>query len=405
MLQDDPLRRFDAHAAVIAAREPAIHAFAHLEVAAARASVPAQAARGPLRGAPVGVKDIFDSGDMPTAYGVPFYAGNRPATDAPIVALVRRAGGVLIGKTVTTPYANLDPTTCENPRAPGHTPGGSSSGSAAAVAAGMAPFAIGTQTGGSVIRPASYCGVAGYKPSFDLFPVSGMKTFAWSIDTVGFFAPTVDEVACFAAALSGRDLARGAARPARLGLLAVPSPDLAEPAMLEALARAGRAAEKAGVALVDLGADAALQAAWEAHATIQNYEGWRSMAGEYDRFGEAIPPLVRGDVESGRAIAADDYDAARAVVARAREAAAAIFARVDALVVPAAPGAPPAGLGSTGRALFNRLWSLLGNPAVAVPGLSDASGLPLGMQIVGPFGRDAEALAIAAWLEGVLAAA
>lgn len=396
---------FAIYADAVANREPAIGAFAHLEIAAARAALPVQAKRGPLAGLPVGVKDIFDTADMPTAYGTTLYAGHRPAADAAIVALARRAGGSIVGKTVTTPFANLDPTPCQNPRAPGHTPGGSSSGSAAAVAAGMVPFAIGTQTGGSVIRPASYCGIAGFKPSFRLLPTTGMKTFSWNLDTTGLFAPTVADVAFFAAALSGRPLRVDADQVGsmRLGLLAVPDSALAEPAMLTALDHSAKVAERAGATIIDLGRDPALQAAWDVHATIQNYEAARAMAYEVDRFGDAIPPLVRADLIAGGAIAHDDYDAARGIASKARKAAGCLFEKVDAILMPAAPGVPPAGLSSTGRALFNRLWTLTGDPAVAVSGLTDDAGLPLGMQIVGPFGDDHKALAIAHWLEGVLA--
>jgi Asp-tRNA(Asn)/Glu-tRNA(Gln) amidotransferase A subunit family amidase len=396
---------FERYADAIATREPAIGAFAHLDVAAARASLPVQAKRGLLAGLPVGIKDIFDTADMPTAYGTALYAGHRPAADAAIVALARRAGAAIVGKTVTTPFANLDPTPCQNPRAPGHTPGGSSSGSAAAVAAGMIPFAIGTQTGGSVVRPASYCGIAGFKPSFRLLPATGMKTFSWNLDTAGLFAPMVADVALFAAALSGRPLRIDAVHVSapRLGLLAVPDPALAEPPMLAALDRATEIAERAGATLVDLGADPALQAAWDVHATIQNYEGARAMAYEVDRFGNQIPPLVRADLVAGSVISHEDYDTARGIVSKARKAAGRLFERVDAILTPAAPGAPPLGLSSTGRALFNRLWTLTGDPAVAVPGLMDDAGLPLGMQIIAPFGEDHKALAIAHWLEGLLA--
>jgi Asp-tRNA(Asn)/Glu-tRNA(Gln) amidotransferase A subunit family amidase len=395
---------FERFAARIAEAEPQVGAFAHLALEAARQRLGEQAERGPLLGLPIGIKDIFDTADMPTAYGTTLYAGHRPAADAAIVALTRRAGGSIVGKTVTTAFANLDPAATNNPQAPGHTPGGSSSGSAAAVAAGMVPFAIGTQTGGSVIRPASYCGIAGFKPSFRLLPTVGMKTFSWNLDTVGLFAPGVADVALFASVLSKRDLRVDGAVPAalRLGLLRVPEWSLAEPEMVAAIERLAKAAEAAGATIVELGTDPVLHAAWDQHATLQNFEGAQAMAYEVDRFGADIPPLVRADLEAGDAIPVETYDEARRTANRARLAARKLFERVDAVLMPAAPGAPPKGLGFTGRALFNRLWTLTGDPAVAVPGLVDGRGLPLGAQVIGPFGEDRRALEAALFVEGVI---
>ena len=195
-----PARVLDLCAQAIAAREPEIGAFATLDLPRAQqqAETPGLAQR-PLAGLPVGIKDIYDTADMPTAYGTPIYAGHRPASDAAMVMLVRRAGGVIAGKTVTAAFASREDAPTRNPRDLARTPGGSSSGSAAAVAAGMLPLALGTQTGGSTIRPAAYCGIAGYKPSFKLFPTVGMKCFSWSLDTVGLFAAGVADVASAAA--------------------------------------------------------------------------------------------------------------------------------------------------------------------------------------------------------------
>jgi Asp-tRNA(Asn)/Glu-tRNA(Gln) amidotransferase A subunit family amidase len=402
----DPRSALERFAARIGEVEPRVKAFAHLDLEAARASLPAQAGRGPLRGLPVAVKDIFDTADMPTAYGTTLYAGHRPAADAAIVALVRRAGGTIPGKAATTAFANLDPAPTENPRAFGHTPGGSSSGSAAAVSAGMAPFAIGTQTGGSVVRPASYCGVVGYKPSYRMLPATGMKTFSWHLDTVGLFAATVADVAFLAEALSGRALRLAEAEPSpmTLGLLQVPDWSLAEPAMADAVMTAARRAEALGCRILDLPADPALIDAWDCHATIQNHEAARAMAYEVDRFGDAMPPLVLADLKTGWEIPAAAYDEARRVANRARKLVRGLFAEVDAVLMPAAPGAPPETLASTGRAVFNRFWTLMGDPCLAVPGLADGRGLPLGVQVIGPFGRDAQALAAARLVERALAA-
>ncbi len=197
----------DRCAQAIAHHEAEIGAFVALDVEAARRDAEVPGLRlTPLRGLPVGIKDIFDTADFPTQYGSPIYAGHRPKADAALVALVRRAGGLVLGKTVTTELASLQPAATRNPRNPAHTPGGSSSGSAAAVASGMLPIALGSQTGGSVIRPAAFCGIAGYKPSFRLMPTVGMKCFSWSLDTAGVLAAGVADAAFAAAAITGRDL-------------------------------------------------------------------------------------------------------------------------------------------------------------------------------------------------------
>src|SRR3954465_3931215 len=202
-----PVEVVDLCAQAIADREPEIGAFAALDIEAARPNAQAPGlVQLPLRGLPVGIKDIFDTIDFPTAYGSPIYAGHRPKADAALVTMVRRAGGIVPGKPVPTEFASLQPAGTRNPRNPAHTPGGSSSGSAAAVAAGMVPLALGSQTGGSVIRPASYCGIAGYKPSFGLLPTVGMKCYSWSLDTVGLFGAGIADVAYAAAALTDRDL-------------------------------------------------------------------------------------------------------------------------------------------------------------------------------------------------------
>src|SRR5215510_4946412 len=202
----------DHCADAIAKREAEIGAFVTLDIEPARERAE-RLTTLPLRGMPIGVKDIYDTADLPTQYGSSIYAGHRPKADAAMVALVRRAGGIVLGKTVTTEFASLEPARTRNPRNPDHTPGGSSSGSAAAVAAGMVPVALGSQTGGSVIRPAAYCGIAGYKPSYRMLPSVGMKCFAWSLDTVGLFAAGVADVAFAAAAISGRDLRVDGAPP------------------------------------------------------------------------------------------------------------------------------------------------------------------------------------------------
>jgi Asp-tRNA(Asn)/Glu-tRNA(Gln) amidotransferase A subunit family amidase len=396
----------DLCAQAIAAREAEIGAFTALDIEAARRNARvADVARSPLRGLPVGMKDIFDTVDFPTAYGSPIYAGHRPKADAAMVALVLRAGGIVLGKTVTTEFASLQPAGTRNPRNPAHTPGGSSSGSAAAVAAGMLPIAFGSQTGGSVIRPAAYCGTAGFKPSFRLFPTVGMKAFSWSLDTVGVFGAGVADVAFAAAAVTGRDLRVDEAPPAapRIALVRTHLWPEATPDMQRALEQAARRAEAAGARVTELELPAIFEAAVRAHGTIQDYEAYRALASEFDRHRDRLGPILRAQLENAAAIAPDTYDDARRITRRARQTFAEFMTDIDVILTPSAEGVAPHGLGATGRPTFNRLWTLLGPPCVNVPGLSDASGLPLGMQIVGRFARDKRALEAALFVERALA--
>ena len=352
-------------------------------------------------------QDIFDTADFPTEYGSPIYAGHRPKADAALVALVRRAGGLVLGKTVSTELASLQPAATRNPVDPAYTPGGSSSGSAAAVAAGMLPIALGSQTGGSVIRPAAFCGIAGYKPSFRLMPTVGMKCFSWSLDTAGLFAAGVADAAFAAAAITGRDLRIDQRAPTAPALALVRThlwPQASED-MQAALERAARAAEAAGAQVRELALPPVFEAAMRAHVTIQDHEAYRALAYEFDHHQERLGPILRQQLARGAAIDFDSYDEARRTARRARQIFADLMADTDAMLTPSAPGAAPLGLGSTGDPMFNRLWTLLGPPCINVPGLIDSRGLPLGVQIVGRFARDRIALDAAWFLERALAAA
>ena len=293
----------DLCAEAIAAREAEIGAFAALDVEAARRSAAAPHLLAlPLRGLPVGIKDIFDTADFPTAYGSPIYAGHRPNADAAMVMMVRRAGGIVLGKTVTTEFASLEPAGTRNPRNPAHTPGGSSSGSAAAVAAGMLPLAFGSQTGGSVIRPAAFCGVAGFKPSYRMLPTVGMKCFSWSLDTVGLFAASVADVAFAAAAVSGRDLRVDGRLPAppTVALVRTHVWDEASAPMQDAVERAARAAERAGARVKELDLPPIFEQAMRAHRIIQDYEAFRALAFEYDRHRDRLGPILRAQLDGRR---------------------------------------------------------------------------------------------------------
>ncbi|MGA0594074.1 amidase [Enterovirga sp. CN4-39] len=385
----------------IEAREPELQTFAHLDRDAFLAG-PRE--KGPLAGLPVGVKDIIDTVDMPTACGSPIYASRMPVSDAPVVSMVRRAGGTIAGKTVTTEFAAVNPGPTRNPHNPSHTPGGSSSGSAAAVAAGFLPFSIGTQTGGSIVRPASFCGVAAIKPTIGLLPGFCVKGFSWTLDTIGLFARDVRDLAFFAEAITGQDLAvpEGELSQPRFGIARLKVWDEMEPAMAEAVETACRTASARGAAVTTLPVPAMFEDAHQAHYAIQDYELARSLAYEFDNHQDLLSPKLRDMIRGGLAISTETYVAALADGRAARFASDALFAGTDVLIWPSASGAAPAGIEATGSPNQTRLWTLLGLPTVNVPGLADASGMPLGIQIVGRLGRDRDVLRAAAWLEDAL---
>jgi len=391
----------------IAAREKDIGAFVALDLEAARrAAEDARLAAAPLRGLPVGFKDIFDTADFPTEYGSPIYSGFRPWADATAVALTRRAGGIVLGKMVTTQFASLVPSVTRNPHNLEHTPGGSSAGSAAAVAAAMLPLTFGTQTAGSVIRPAAFCGVAGFKPSYRTVPMVGVKTVSWHLDTAGLFGAGVADVAFAAAAILDRDLRVDRSEPAapRIALARTHLWPKASAPMHNALETAARLAAAAGAKVTVLALPPILEDAFAAQFTIQDYENLRALAFEYDRHRDRIDKMLGEHLDRAMAISADEYDAARRVASRARQALADAMTDFDVILTPSAPGAAPHGLGATGDPMFNRLWTLMGAPCVNVPGLSEGA-LPLGVQIVGRFGRDRAALEAALFLERAVAAA
>jgi Asp-tRNA(Asn)/Glu-tRNA(Gln) amidotransferase A subunit family amidase len=400
-----PATVIDRCGEAIARREADVGAFATLDLERARTAALAPALKGsPLRGLPVGLKDIFDTADLPTEYGSKIYAGHRPAGDAALVSMIRRAGGVIVGKTVTTEFAHLDPGKTRNPHKLAHTPGGSSSGSAAGVAAGFFAISTGSQTGGSVIRPASYCGVAGFKPSYRLLPTIGMKCVSWHLDTAGLFAAGVADVAFAAAAIAGRDLRVDREPPAapRIAMLRrQPWPD-ASPDMQAAVETAARAAEAAGAKLSEIVLPPIIGEAFEVHRLIQAYEAYQALGYEADHHRERLGAHLQKLMDEAREVKPAAYDAARRTSSRARMALSEVFNGIDVILSPSAPGAAPAGLASTGLATFNRLWTLLGTPCVSVPGLKDPMGLPLGIQVIGRFGADRATLAAGRFVEVAL---
>ncbi len=366
----------------------------------------AEPPRGPLHGIPIAVKDLIDTADMPTAYGSAIYRGHRPAADAACVALARAAGAVLLGKTVTTEFAAFTPGKTANPRNPAHTPGGSSSGSAAAVADGMAPLAFGTQTAGSVIRPAAYCGCVGYKPSFGLLSRAGIKPLADSLDTLGLFARTVADAAFFAGVLAERPALRHLAlpqRPPRFGLYRTPMWEEAEAATAAALDRARLALERAGAEVEELAILPEHSGLNAAQDKIMGCEMVQALAYERIEHSAELSPRLAQMLDAGLSVGAEEYDAAIAEAAAAREGLPQFFVNCDAVLVPAAPGEALAGLGYTGNPVFNRMWTLLGVPCVTVPARWGESGLPTGVQLVGRIRDDARLMAAAAFLERALA--
>jgi len=369
-------------------------------------------APGALHGVPVGIKDIFDTGDMPTELGSPLWAGRMPRRDAAVVARLRAAGAVIMGKTVTTEYAYLHPGKTTNPHDVGRTPGGSSSGSAAAVAAHMVPGAIGSQTNGSVIRPAAFCGVVGFKPTHGLIPRSGALLLSRTLDHVGVFSRTVEDAALLAETLVGFDEedpdTRPIARPPlaavaaseppltpRLAFVRSPAWEYALPVAREALAEL---VEVLGDVVSEVELGASFASVVEMHRRIMEVEMAHNLRRDLERGGDRLSADLRLQIERGRARAAVDYVAAVAGIPSLNAALDPTFDEFDAIVTPAAPGEAPRGLESTGNPIFCTLWTYLGTPAVTLPLLWAPTGMPLGVQLVGRRGGDARLLRTARWL-------
>ncbi len=373
----------------IAASEPEIQAW--VEVAPQ-----APLAEGLLSGIPFGVKDIFETRGLATEYGSPLYEGRKGAFDAHVVGGLRRAGGVLLGKTRTTAFASFDAAATCNPRFPGHTPGGSSSGSAAAVAAGMVPFALGTQTLGSVLRPASFCGVCGFKPSFGLLSLEGAMPFAPSLDTVGFFTATAADMGeLWTRGFGGRfeaDLNRAAWMRVS-----------AEDAMEHALADAVERLRARGVSIDEIDPPQGWDGLQAAARTINQYEGARSLQARFEEFGDGIGSKLADLVRTGLRLAPSAYDDARTHVEQMKVAVNSIFWEYPAILTPASAGPAPAGLGSTGDPSHNAPWTALGVPAICVP--LPVRGGPVGVQIAAGWGRDDALVAVAAQLEAQIGGA
>jgi len=379
----------------IAEREPIVKAWTHVAADWPAARNP----RAPLYGVPVGVKDIFDTHDMPTEYGSPIYAAYRPRSDAAAVALTRRAGGTIMGKTVTAEFATFVPRDTRHPLDPSRTPGGSSSGSAAAVADFMVPLAFGTQTAGSLIRPASYCGIFAYKPTYNAIARAGLKPGADSLDTVGVYGRSVEDCAFFAAALTNRPtLEAKIDRPPRIAVCRTNEWDRVQPEMRATLADVRRRLDADEFEL-----PARFRGLRESHTAILWYEVARSMADEFTRFPEKLDPALRQRCADGFALDPQQYVRAQQHAAACRAHFAEALGDYDVIVAPAATGEAPKGLASTGDVAMNVVWTLLHTPCVAVPAGKSPSGMPLGVQVIGRIGDDARTLACAGWIAERLA--
>ena len=369
-------------------------------------------ALGSLHGLPIGIKDIFDTGDMPTELGSPLWAGRTPRRDAAVVARLRAAGAVIMGKTVTTEYAYFQPGKTTNPHAAGRTPGGSSSGSAAAVAAGMVPLAVGSQTNGSVIRPAAFCGVYGFKPTHGLVSRHGVLTLSRTLDHVGVFGRCLEDIALLMECLPGVDehdpdtrvqaripfrelAAQDPPLPPLLAFAQTPAWEHAEEHTREAFAEL--TAHLAGN-LVDLDLPGATAQAIEWHRVIMEAEMAANLGDEWERGREQLSASLRAQLARGRDVSALEYQHAVARIPAINAGFEEIFERCDAIVTPAAPGAAPLGLDSTGNPVFCTLWTYLGMPAITLPLMRAQNGLPIGVQLVGQRHADARLLRTARWL-------
>ena len=361
---------------------------------------------GPLHGVPVGVKDVYDTDDLPTEMGSPAFVGNQPGKNAELVERILAAGGYALGKTATTEFAYMHPAETRNPWNTRHTPGGSSSGSAAAVAAGHVPVAVGTQTNGSVIRPAAFCGVVGFKPSLDSLPIQGALPFAESLDQVGVFARAVADAAYFAASLaeSGRFAPEieGLSRPPKIAVLPRFPWNAAEPGAARHLQASLKRLADAGTELKTVALPDDFDEAHRVHRTIMLYEGAREHATRQANYRRVMSAVLNAAIDEGLAMSHDEYRGALVKRAALAELALDLFEDCDALASLPAPGAAPERLDVTGDPSFCTLWTLLGFPALTLPtGLSDG-GLPYGMQLAGPAGGDDRLLRVASWCEAVI---
>jgi len=387
----------------IALRDPDVHAFAHIDPDAAikqARTLDRSGSHGPLKGVPFGVKDIIDTFDMPTEWGTPIHRGRRPGRDAACVALSRRAGGVLLGKTVTTEFANLHAGPTSNPHDLTRSPAGSSSGSAAAVADMMVPIAIGTQTTGSTIRPASFCGVVGYRPTYGEHRMHGVMEASGSLDTLGILARSVDDVALYRDVLLGippQPIAE-IDRPPRIGLCRTHVWDEVEPATRALVEDAAQRLDRAGSNVSDAALPEGCERLNEAHRTISSFEFARTFTHEIDRHWHEISETLRGGrLHDGIHGSFDRYLAALEIADSCRRSLDALWDRFDVLLTPAAFGEATVGEFAFAGVLLYQVWTSLHVPAISLPVFKGPNGLPVGLQLIARQRGDRNLFACARW--------
>lgn len=386
----------------IESRDRQVKAWAHIEpdLALAQARAIDRAAdkdKGPLAGVPIGIKDIIETSDMPTDMGSPIYHNNRTFADAPSVALARRAGAVILGKTVTCEFAGLTPSVTRNPHDLDRTPGGSSSGSAAAVADFMAAGGYGTQTGGSVLRPASFCGVVGYKPSYNLISRGGMKFAAESRDTIGVIVRSVEDADLLSSVLTGRPRMRQRDAAPKIGLCRTHLWEHALPESRHAVEDAAERLACGGAVITEVSLPGSFSALAEARTVINPYERARALAFEWDHNRTAISPGLTAQIEQGLQISYDRYINSLKRIKACRDEIPALFGDVDVLLAPSVTGEAPLGLQSTGDTRFQEFWTALHVPAITLPAHKGPHGLPIGIQFVGRIYDDELLLSSAHW--------
>jgi len=391
----------------VEAREPVVKAWSFMDpdlVLREARALDARASRGPLHGVPVGVKDIIETADMPTQMGSPIYRGHRTLSDAGCVALLRAAGALIFGKTVTCEFAGPAAGVTTNPHNPARTPGGSSSGSGAAVADFMVPFGFGTQTGGSVQRPSSFCGIVGYKPSFGLINPQGVKPAAESLDTVGLMVRTVEDAALFMQVLTNSAPVQWLSvdTPIRIGLCRTYAWHDAEDSTRNAVEDAAQRLEKAGFGVRDVDLPAPCEELPKTREIINDFERARGMAWEWNTHSAEISEALAKSIRNGLAMPRERYIEALERVALCCHRAAALFADVDVLLTPTANGEAPLGLANTGDHRFQSIWTQLRTPAATLPTHSGPNAMPVGIQLIGPQYADNRLLAIAQRVFGVL---
>jgi Asp-tRNA(Asn)/Glu-tRNA(Gln) amidotransferase A subunit family amidase len=389
----------------INARESTVQAWAHLDeklvMQAARAA-DAQEPKSPLHGIPFGVKDVIDSADLPTEYGSEIFKGHRPAKDAACIQRMKNAGAVLMGKTVSTEFATFRPGKTRNPHNPAHTPGGSSSGSAAAVGDSMIPLAFGNQTAGSHIRPGSFCGICAFKPTWGTVDLTGILPLEHSFDTLGYFARSFDDIANYYAIVRGAppaNAADGIGRAPRIGFYRTLERKHAEPASIAALEAAAKQLQSLGAIVEEVELAPRFAELIEVHPIILNVGLTRSLKAVYDKDAQRISERLRGMIEAGLSTPAVTYRKAVDQADACRRDINAAFGSYDVLLCPSAPGEAPQGLEATGNPVFQLAWTLLHVPCASVPGAVGPKGLPVGVQFVGRQYDDDKVLAIAKWYQ------